>query len=303
MGNVGLEQTSTGRNAMGARTSIVAGAAFLVLVMVPALAQASYYEVTQMTSGSGGKDYARINNAGEIVWSGGSGGVYSSVRGYIGPGIEPSISNTGEIVWLASDTQGRDLYSSTRGRLTFDGGLEVNSGQPDINASGEAVYIQKTGSYDQVWSTVLGQVTSDSTDHSYPCINDLGEILWSQKDTHGNHQVFSSTRGQLTFDSSSYQQCMDLNNNGEYSYTDSYGKSSPHIFSSAQGIIIPDSTVFQWGGGMDDAGRIVFTAYPTGESPQNQVFMATLVPEPASACLLLLGGLAILGRIRGHHTN
>jgi hypothetical protein len=58
---------------------------------------------------------------------------------------------------------------------------------------------------------------------------------------------------------------LDLNNSGEFCFSGSLegppgNYSSPHIFSSAHGVIINDPEQFQWDGSITDAGIILWTA-------------------------------------------
>jgi alpha-tubulin suppressor-like RCC1 family protein len=202
-----------------------------------------------------------INNSGEIVWAGAGGGIFSSVRGELSAsGVNPHLANSGEVVyadWFGGPYW--DLVSTTRGQLTTGGIININASDFDVNSNGEVVYaIDDTNGYLQVNSTARGQITFDATDHWNPCINDNGEIAWNQY-VDDDTVAISSTRGIL----GSCPNLLDLNNFGDYCFSGNIENppgyySFPHIFSSAHGVIINDSTQYEWGGSLNDAGTIVW---------------------------------------------
>jgi hypothetical protein len=104
-------------------------------------------------------------------------------------------------------------------------------------------------------------VTFDRNDHVNPCINDSGEIAWNQY-TNGGTAVVSSTRGVFF---GNYPLLLDLNNAGDFCFDGNLegppgNYSFPHIFSSKHGVLINDTNQYQWGGGLNDAGTIVWYA-------------------------------------------
>jgi hypothetical protein len=223
-----------------------------------------------------------INNAGEVVWAvQNSTGIVSSVRGQLSAsGVSPHLANGGEVVY--ADTfggTGMDLVSTTRGRLTQGGIIELGFSDFGVNSNGEVVYCALTNGNWQVISTVRGQVTFDAVDHYNPCINDLGEIIWNQYGAAPN--LISSTRGPVP---GNYPFVLGLNNLEEICYDDDLVSSnlstSPHIFSSLHGVVINDIEQFQWGGGINDAGTLVWTGQANPNSPVWYVFEATWVPAP-----------------------
>jgi hypothetical protein len=125
------------------------------------------------------------------------------------------------------------------------------------------VYVAKdTNNFAQVYSTARNQITFDKTQHFNPCINDTGEIAWNQYVDGAGTVVVSTTRG-IIF--GSYPLLQDLNNSGEFCFSGNLegppgNFSSPHIFSSAHGVIINDTNQYQFYGSINDAGIIVWTA-------------------------------------------
>lgn len=210
-----------------------------------------------------------INTSGEIVWYENSGrGIYSNIRGKLSnTGLRPHLANNGEVVYLVNfGLTTNDLFSTTRGQLTFEGVIPIDSGF-DVNSSGEVVYIkQDTTGFNQVFSTVRGQLTSEPTDHYSPCINDLGEIVWAQYIEGIGGRTVSTTRGVLAENYGSYP--LHLNNAGDICFTgnlfDSGNSTAPHVFSSVYGPLIPNPNSYQWDGGMNDAGDIVWMGSDSG---------------------------------------
>ena len=209
-------------------------------------------------------EHPTINNSGEVVCATGSGGIFSNVRGELSAsGFNPHLANSGEVVyadWFGGPYW--DLVSTTRGRLTQGGIIDINASDFDVNATGEVVYIiNDTNGYQQVYSTVRGQITFDATDHVNPCINDHGEIVWNQYIDGDGTMAVSSTRGTLP---GLCPFLWDLNNAGDFCFSGNIENppgyyTYPHIFSSVHGVIINDSSQYQWSGGINDAGTIVWT--------------------------------------------
>jgi hypothetical protein len=245
----------------------------------------------------------QINNSGEMVWClNADGGIYSSVRGKLADsGYFPKLANSGEVVYAQSFADSGpkwDLVSTTRGRLTFGGSIDVNQSLYDVNSSGEVVYIKSdpaTG-HRQVYSTVRGFVTSDAADHFFPCISDNGEVV-SYEIYGGVPHTVSTTRGVLPPNYGLGP--LDLNNQGEICFSGNLfspvnGYTSPHIFSSTHGVIINNPDLYQWDGGINDAGVIVWDAPVTPGSSTWYVYQAQwVVPEPSAVSLLCLGGVAV----------
>jgi hypothetical protein len=192
----------------------------------PAAAQ-GYWTITQTSIQDA--DHPQVDNSGELVWESiNGGGIFSSVRGMLSStGIKPALANSGEVVyadWFGGHSL--DLVSTTRGRLTTGGVIVTNTYSPvqfDVNSSGEVVYTKEVASFSQVFSTVRGQVTFDLADHYDPCINDNGEIIWRQWGPLGT-RTYSTTRGILP---ASYgDEPHGLNNLGEVCFS-AWLQSSP----------------------------------------------------------------------------
>lgn len=257
-----------------------------------------YWSITRLPIPNG--DYPVINNSGEIVWASPYGGIYSSTRGRLSrTGTSPRLLNTGEVVY-------QDFYNAANGSYDLvsttrgrltTGGFELTG--YDINSSGEVVYTRNDQQGNsQVFSTVRGQITFDAVYHYSPCINDLGETIWGQYiPTLEACRTVSNTRGILPLNYGSNPQ--DLNNLGDVCFDGALGGNGPHIFSSAHGVLINDPAQNQWFGGINDLGAIVWEAPASPGSGAWYVYKGVwIVPEPSALALLLLGGLFLLGRFQ-----
>jgi hypothetical protein len=253
----------------------------LGLMVAPAAAETNSWHITQLPMTKAMQP--TINNSGEIVWADApSGGIFSSVRGKLSDsGIYPHLANSGEVVfadWFGGPMW--DLVSTTRGRLTYGGIIDVNSSTFDVNAAGEVVYgVRDTNGYAQVFSTVRNQVTFSKSNHNFPCINDVGEIIWTEY-LNGGPAVVSTTRGVIP---GNFGWLLDLNNLGEFCSSGSLEGprgfySTPHLFSSAHGFIIDDPQFFQWSGALNDAGTIVWEAPDAPGSSSWHLFKAEWGP-------------------------
>ena len=259
---------------------------FSLVLIRPIFAQEGYWKISQLSISNVLEPV--INNSGELVWFLNlDGGIFSSVRGKLADsGVYPHLANSGEVVyadWFGGP--GWDLVSTTRGRLTYGNIIDVNTSRFDVNASGEVVYVlSDTNNNKQIFSTVRGQVTFDPADHVNPCINDSGEIAWNQY-TNGGTAVVSSTRGVFF---GNYPGLLDLNNVGDFCFDGNLegppgNYSYPHIFSSKHGVIINDTNQFQWGGGINDAGDIVWYAPVEPGSPTWYVYEAEWIQVDTTA--------------------
>jgi hypothetical protein len=253
----------------------------LGVMAVPASAATNSWHITQLPIVG---MQPTINNSGEIVWAyPGGGGIVSSVRGDLSiTGVLPHLANSGEVVF-ADGFEGPywDLVSTTRGRLTYGGIIDVNNSTFDVNADGEVVYgIRDANGHFQVFSTIRNQITSGNRDHDFPCINDAGEIIWVEYSLTGP-SIVSTTRGVIR---GNFGWLLDLNNLGEVcSSRDMEGPpgiyGAPHIFSSAHGFIINDPKLFQWNGAMNDAGTFVWEAPDEPGSSSWHLFKAVWGPD------------------------
>jgi hypothetical protein len=254
--------------------------AVLWLFQARVLAQTGGYLIAQLAITNAA--HPSINNSGEVVWAlQNSNGIYSSVRGQLSAtGVSPHLANSGEVVYADTfEGPGMDLVSITRGRLTFGGIIQLGFSDFDVNAGGEVVYVAPTNGNQQVFSTVRGQVTFDPVDHYNPCLNDLGEILWNR---YGEGPgLVSSTRGPLP---GFYPSIYGVNNYDEFCYVgilyDGNLSTSPHLFSNLHGVVTNNVYQYQWGGGINDAGMLVWAAPADPSSPAFEIFEATWVAGP-----------------------
>jgi hypothetical protein len=267
----------------------LAGVTFLLFAETVSLSgQAGYWDVTQLNTNVWSPS---INNAGEIVWYSGE-GVFSTTRGKLADhGLIPHLANSGEVVyadWFGGPYW--DLISTTRGRLTFGGIIDLNQTDFDVNAQGEVVYVAKdTNNIGQVFSTLRQQITFDRAHHYNPCINDVGEIAWSQFDgSPGGVFMVSTVRGVIP----GVLALLDLNNRGDFCYMGNLegppgNWSSSHIFSSTHGILISDPNQFQWSGSINDAGTIVWSGIDHPGPGTMTLYQATWISTDTNAPQIL----------------
>ena len=149
------------------------------------------------------------------------------------------------------------LYSNVRGRLTSDANDHYN---PSMNNRGDVVWEQYdpgTGS-SQIYGIINGvpaQITAGPAMHIQPSIGNTGEVVWSQGSIGSNNNIYSSTRGQLTFgcpsgfghNEPSVNSCGDLTftsydpMNGQVIYR--LGNSSPCVVGPEPNNTLPEATV------------------------------------------------------------
>ncbi|ALC17042.1 hypothetical protein DSOUD_2278 [Desulfuromonas soudanensis] len=194
-----------------------------------------------------------INNNGDVVWSNldsttGFVQIYGLNSGETLPtpltsdGVHhnwPSISNDGEVVWVQNDGSGNDRVFSSAGQLTSDCPAVQYHRNPSVNSCGDLVFTSwdsgVTGQPGEVYRLgtsapcgaseppaggMCGQqglpvpILADlPTPSKRTAINDLGEMLWSERDINGWLQIHSNKRGQLTSDPS-HHEFPALNNYG-----------------------------------------------------------------------------------------
>jgi hypothetical protein len=265
----------------------------LLFFQVKLQAKSGGYLITQLAITNA--THPSINNAGEVIWAVQNGtGIYSSLRGQLSAtGVSPHLANSGEVVYADTfEETNTDLVSTTRGRLTFGGVIQLGFSDFDVNSNGEAVYVASTNGNQQVFSTVRGQITFDPVDHYNPCINDLGEILWNRYGA--GPGLVSSTRGPLP---GFYPTIYAVNNLDEFCYEgilyDGSLSTSPHIFSSAHGAVVNDVYQYQWYGGINDAGTLVWAAPANPSNPAWEIFEATWIASPALTVVAASPGLAL----------
>lgn len=210
-----------------------------------------------------------------------------------GPSWEPSINNSGEIIYLSRDESGYpNVFSTWRGQLTRSttGHLRF----PEINAAGEVVYADRVPPSDefQVWSDARGLLTGRSSANT-PAISDSGEVCFVRSDpdrvelhtdrrglivdlgdtagttcdlnSHGEvvyrsldedgyFQIFSSTRQQLTDEPEALLGSPSVNNNGEVVWVQ-----SGELHSLSEGQITEFGGLVGFRLDLNDLGDIVFS--------------------------------------------
>lgn len=285
---LGYEPPALMKNHLLSRRILVVLVALLLTADLQA-ADTGRWVIAQIPAAFAG--HPSINNREEIVWDQQGGGIYSNLRGRLSSsGSCPHLSNSGEVVY--ADTfggPGWDLVSTTCGRLTTSGIIDINFSDFDVQTNGEVVYAAKdTNNIFQIYSSIRGQFTFDATDHYNPCINS-GEIIWNEYvgGAYGTVTI-STTRGTLP---GFYATPWDLNDSGELCYSGYLegpqgNFTSPHVFSTAHGAVINDSSQFQWGGGMNDAGTVVWTSL-------GGIYMAKWVDMPVLSITPVTTGFAL----------
>jgi hypothetical protein len=125
-----------------------------------------------------------VNDSGEVVFEGRTNlvvpAIHSTERGAITTdsvrGLFPDINNHGEIVWQQTAfpptaSAPWEIWSNVRGKI---GDGEA----PSINDAGEVVWSGWDGADYEIYSSIRGQITSNTHFDSMPHINNLGEIVW-----------------------------------------------------------------------------------------------------------------------------
>jgi|GEM_PF-5627458 len=191
---------------------------------------------------------ADINSAGDVVWLQGV-SIYRRNTGEVGGTIVNitagpisglSISNSGEIVWSEDTGSGMRIYSNERGQLTWACPLMGFHDNPEVNACGDVVFsgveqystaIYRLGeSAPCVTPPPVGgmceqagqpvQVSATGESMQMATINDLGEVVWSDRDAaSGQFRLTSSTRGLLLSSSGSDYMYPDMNSYGSVVYS------------------------------------------------------------------------------------
>jgi len=111
-----------------------------------------------------------------------------------------------------------------------------NAQHPDINNLGEIVYqgVDSTGQ-SQIFSTLRGQITFEPDGASFPAINDVGEIVYLARG-----QIFSTSRGKLTNFTNPdirIRGVSSINNLGEVVFTVDTGVHGNQLFTLESGQI------------------------------------------------------------------
>jgi tartrate dehydratase beta subunit/fumarate hydratase class I family protein len=152
-----------------------------------------------------------------------------------------SINDLGEVVWSQFDpgTGFNQIYSSTRGQLTFD--LNPHD-SPSVNNRGDVVWEQKFPwqPMGPIYGVLAGQLVQVAAEGNSPCINDNQEIVWSQGNN-GPMQIFSNRRGYLTTDFVDHQH-PSINNAGDAVWTQfDPGTGWDQVYKLAAGTTTPVS--------------------------------------------------------------
>src|SRR6185369_14304236 len=121
---------------------------------------------------------------------------------------------------------------------------------PAANALGEVVWSQydPASGYSQIFSSSRGQLTSDSTNHTAPSINKYGDVVWSQND--GIYGIIDGRAIRLIYDTNSYSPV--ISDNGEIAYVSGWSR----IVSTVRGVLYTGS--YPGGLGMNNLGDLVW---------------------------------------------
>ncbi len=163
-----------------------------------------------------------VNNRGDVVWEKRSYDGYqwvAQIWGLISGQLQqlsfpvgnnsaygPSINDYQEVVWFQKNGPNYQIYSNQRGWLTSD---PTDHTEPGINNAGDVVWSQMDPGGGQIYKLAAGTttpvaVTSNPTNHMFPSISNSGEVVWSEDNGSGSNRIYSSTRGQVTFDGCPY---------------------------------------------------------------------------------------------------
>src|SRR6185369_7635119 len=193
-----------------------------------------------------------INNLGDIawsesVWNGGNNtfaikGIIAGQPVQLASNSQNSsywlggISDKGEVVWSLYGGSYSQVFSSSRGQLTFD--LTYHDA-PAISSQGDVAWVQNDGTgMRQIYKLAVGAttpvaVTSDSRTHDEVALNSLGEAIWADFNG-GSSRLYSTTRGQLTFSTpSGDHRAPALNNCGDVVFS-TMGSGSDKVYRLGQ---------------------------------------------------------------------
>jgi len=173
------------------------------------------------------------------------------------PSWEPSINNSGEIVYLARDAVGNpNVFSTRRGQVTRSttGHLRF----PELNDAGEIVYADRVppSSGFQVFSTIRGLV-SEQFSANTPAISDTGEICFVRS-APGHLQLHTDRRGEVLDLGDSVGTTCDINSEGEIVYRGVDGEGNFQIFSSVGGQLSGEEEVLLGSPSINNNGEVVW---------------------------------------------
>lgn len=168
-----------------------------------------------------------------------------------------SMNALGEIIWSKSDmnTGLEQIFSSTRGQLTFDG---VSHYDASGNNRGDLVWIQD-GQVHGILSGTPAQLTSGPEYYLRPAINDLQEVVAIQVGDSGA-SIYSSRRGILTGPINDLR-AVSLNNRGDVVWEQSDGMTGLQIYGIISGVLThvsPDNT-WSYHPSINDSGEVVWS--------------------------------------------
>ena len=174
-----------------------------------------------------------------------------------GPGWEPSINNSGEIVYLATDESGNpNVFSTLRGQLTRSttGHLRF----PELNEQGEVVYADRVppAVEFQVWSTVRGLITKQPP-ANVPAISDSGEICFARSEP-GSVELHTDRRGLIVDLGDAPSTTCDLNSQGEVVYRGFDEEGRYQVFSSTRGQLTTEPEAFLGSPSVNNRGEVVW---------------------------------------------
>lgn len=172
----------------------------------------------QLTEGDGNKRFPKISDVGDLMWieEGTDGLSHIFVRRTAGSTVEigdPALprfagdmSDNGQIVYVQSDPGvGFQIhfFSFADGDtvvVPFDAEPAPPIQGVAINDSGEIVWApQSSGTVSLgLYSTERGFVIEEVAEHWAPSMNNLGQVVWYQRDHGGTWQIYHSDLGQIT---------------------------------------------------------------------------------------------------------
>ena len=154
---------------------------------------------------------------------------------------EPAINNSGEIVYIARDSDGYlNVFSTRRGQLTRSRSQATFS--PSISDRGEVVHADRDGPAGrlQILSTQRGPYSTDWP-ASLPSISDSGEVCFLQT-ARQPMTLRTDRRGVILQLTGSFGSRCDINRAGEIVYRDIDGAGRLQVFSTVRGQLTRDRT-------------------------------------------------------------
>ena len=174
-----------------------------------------------------------------------------------GPSWEPSINNSGEIVYVTEDESGfPNVFSTRRGQITRSttGHLRY----PELNEDGEIVYADRVppSLEFQVWSTVRGLISGRYPANA-PAISDTGEICFVSSEPR-RVSLHTDRRGRVLDLGDSIGTTCDLNSQGEIVYRSIDGEGDFQIFSSTRRQLTEGEEVLLGSPSVNNHGQVVW---------------------------------------------